>query len=102
MALTVTASDAEARHSAYSSHRHDCEPLYRLFGVRLGDRQADLCGRDHLTAAQLTLRVKPLRGIKQHTNPDHRLLGCAKLQRRKVDPGAAFPYQAILDRAFQS
>jgi N-acetylmuramoyl-L-alanine amidase len=69
-------------------------------------------GRDPFPEAQLTSLVKLLRdirqrrgitrdGIKRHSDLDHALLPCDKSQRRKVDPGAAFPYKATLDRVFQ-
>ena len=62
--------------------------------------------------AQLASLVKLLRdikqrrgitrdGIKRHSDLDHALLPCDKTQRRKVDPGTAFPYKLILDRVFQ-
>jgi N-acetyl-anhydromuramyl-L-alanine amidase AmpD len=40
-------------------------------------------------------------GIRRHSDLDHLRLPCDKTQRRKVDPGAAFPYESILDRVFQ-
>jgi len=69
-------------------------------------------GRDPFTDAQLASLVKLLRdikqrrgitrdGIKRHSDLDHALLSCDRTQRRKVDPGAAFPYESILDRVFQ-
>lgn len=69
-------------------------------------------GRDPFSDAQLASLVKLLRdirqrrgitraGIKRHSDLDHALLSCDRTQRRKVDPGAAFPYKAILDRVFQ-
>jgi N-acetylmuramoyl-L-alanine amidase len=69
-------------------------------------------GRDPFPEAQLTALVKLLRdirqrygiardGIKRHSDLDHALLSCDRTQRRKVDPGAAFPYRSILDRVFQ-
>lgn len=69
-------------------------------------------GRDPFPDAQLASLVKLLRdikqrrgitrdGIKRHSDLDHALLSCDKSQRRKVDPGAAFPYESILDRVFQ-
>ncbi len=70
-------------------------------------------GHDPFPAAQLTTLVKLLRnikqrdgitraGVKRHSDLDHALLPCDRTQRRKVDPGAAFPYQAILDRVFKT
>lgn len=69
-------------------------------------------GHDPFPEAQLASLVKLLRdivqrrgitrdGIKRHSDLDHARLDCDKSQRRKVDPGAAFPYKAILDRVFQ-
>jgi len=69
-------------------------------------------GRDPFPEAQLATLVKLLRditqrrgitraGIKRHSNLDHALLSCDRTQRRKVDPGAAFPYESILNRVFQ-
>ena len=69
-------------------------------------------GRDPFPEAQLASLVKLLRdirqrrsitrdGIKRHSDLDHARLSCNRTQRRKVDPGAAFPYQSILDRVFQ-
>jgi len=69
-------------------------------------------GHDPFPDAQLAALVKLLRdikqrrgisrdGIKRHSDLDHALLSCDRTQRRKVDPGAAFPYQSILDRVFQ-
>lgn len=69
-------------------------------------------GLDPFPEAQLASLVKLLHdikqrrgitrdGIKRHSDLDHALLSCDRTQRRKVDPGAAFPYQSILDRVFQ-
>jgi N-acetylmuramoyl-L-alanine amidase len=41
-------------------------------------------------------------GVKRHSDLDHAMLSCDRTQRRKVDPGAAFPYQAILDQVFKT
>ena len=68
-------------------------------------------GRDPFPDAQLSSLVKLLRditqrrsitreGIKRHSDLDHALLSCDSTQRRKVDPGAAFPFKSILDRVF--
>lgn len=68
-------------------------------------------GHDPFPKAQLDTLVKLLRdikqrrgitrdGIKRHSDLDHAPLWCDRTQRRKVDPGAAFPYKAILDRVF--
>ncbi len=69
-------------------------------------------GRDPFPAAQIDALVKLLRditqrrsigpgGIKRHSDLDHGKLKCDRSQRRKVDPGAAFPYQLVLDRVFR-
>jgi N-acetyl-anhydromuramyl-L-alanine amidase AmpD len=39
-------------------------------------------------------------GVKRHSDLDHGRMTCDKTQRRKVDPGAAFPFQRVLDAAF--
>jgi hypothetical protein len=39
-------------------------------------------------------------GVKRHSDLDLRTLPCDRSMRRKVDPGAAFPFEAVLDRAF--
>jgi N-acetyl-anhydromuramyl-L-alanine amidase AmpD len=68
-------------------------------------------GIDPFPEAQLETLVKLLtdikqrrgikrEGIKRHSDLDHGKMSCDKTQRRKVDPGAAFPYKAILDRVF--
>jgi N-acetylmuramoyl-L-alanine amidase len=70
-------------------------------------------GLDPFRDAQLASLVALLRDIKQrrgitrdgitrHSDLDHTLLPCDRTQRRKVDPGAAFPHESILDRVFQS
>ena len=70
-------------------------------------------GRDPFPEAQLTSLVKLLsdikqrrgitrEGIKRHSDLDHARMSCDRTQRRKVDPGAAFPYESILDRVFNS
>lgn len=70
-------------------------------------------GRDPYPAAQLDSVVKLLRDIQQrrhisrdhikrHSDLDRGHLSCDKAQRRKVDPGVAFPYETVLDRVFQS
>jgi len=69
-------------------------------------------GIDLFPEVQLTSLVSLLRdikqrrgitrdGIKRHSDLDHARLSCDKAHRRKVDPGAAFPYASILDRVFQ-
>jgi len=39
-------------------------------------------------------------GIRRHSDLDRGMLACAPHERRKVDPGAAFPFQSVLDRTF--
>ena len=69
-------------------------------------------GLDPFPDAQLASLVKLLRdlkqrrgitrdGIRRHSELDHALLPCDRTQRRKVDPGAAFPHESILDRVDQ-
>ena len=69
-------------------------------------------GLDPFPDAQLVSLVKLLRdikqrrgitrsGVKRHSDLDRALMPCDKTQRRKVDPGAAFPYKSILDQVFQ-
>lgn len=68
-------------------------------------------GRDAFADAQLTALVELLRGItqrrgiprdgiKRHSDLDQGRLPCDREQRRKVDPGAAYPHEAVLDRVF--
>ena len=68
-------------------------------------------GRDPFGDAQLAALVELLRdirqrrgirrdGVKRHSDLDHGMLHCDRTQRRKVDPGAAYPHQSILDRLF--
>jgi N-acetylmuramoyl-L-alanine amidase len=70
-------------------------------------------GIDSFPEAQLVALVTLLRdiqlrrgirreGIKRHSDLDHGLLPCDRKQRRKVDPGAAYPHESILDRVFQA
>ncbi len=68
-------------------------------------------GVDPFPEAQLIALEKLLRdivarrgiaraGIKRHSDLDQGRMPCDRTQRRKVDPGAAFPYAAMLDRVF--
>jgi N-acetylmuramoyl-L-alanine amidase len=68
-------------------------------------------GVDPFPEAQLDSLVKLLRDIKErrgikreamkrHSDLDQALSPCDRKQRRKVDPGKAFPYEATLDRVF--
>lgn len=68
-------------------------------------------GRDPFPPAQLATLELLLRdivqrrgiarqGIVRHSDLDHGRMPCDAAQRRKVDPGDAFPYQATLDAVF--
>jgi N-acetyl-anhydromuramyl-L-alanine amidase AmpD len=68
-------------------------------------------GREPFPEPQIASLVKLLRdiverrgitreGVKRHSDLDHATMPCARDQRRKVDPGAAFPFDAVLDRVF--
>jgi N-acetylmuramoyl-L-alanine amidase len=70
-------------------------------------------GVDPFPEAQLNSLVKLLReikerrgikreGMKRHSDLDQALSSCDRKQRRKVDPGKAFPFENILDRVFTS
>jgi N-acetylmuramoyl-L-alanine amidase len=55
----------------------------------------------------LLLDIKARRGVKRsgvvrHSDIDQGRLPCDRSKRRKVDPGSAFPFQAVLDRVFPS
>lgn len=39
-------------------------------------------------------------GIKRHSELDRRMMSCDRSKRRKVDPGEAFPFGAVLDGVF--
>ena len=82
----------------------------RSIGIELVN---DGDGRDPFPEAQLAALVKLLRdlkqrygiardGIKRHSDLDHAMMPCDPTQRRKVDPGAAFPYKTILQRVFRT
>lgn len=68
-------------------------------------------GLDPFPEAQITSLVRllsdirlrhaiPRTGIKRHSELDTAPLPCDKTRRRKVDPGGAFAYEAVLDRVF--
>jgi N-acetylmuramoyl-L-alanine amidase len=69
-------------------------------------------GVDPFPEAQLAALVDLLRDIRRrrhniqrssivrHSDLDQAPLPCDQTQRRKVDPGAAFPFEAVLDRTF--
>jgi N-acetylmuramoyl-L-alanine amidase len=69
-------------------------------------------GKDPFTQPQLDSLVNLLKGIvqrhaikpsgiKRHSDLDKALSDCDPGKRRKVDPGAAFPMQSIVNRVFQ-
>ena len=39
-------------------------------------------------------------GVVRHSDLDLRMLPCAPQQRRKVDPGSAYPHRQVLDAVF--
>lgn len=39
-------------------------------------------------------------GVKRHSDLDASMLPCDRTRRRKVDPGDAFPFEAVLERVF--
>ena len=68
-------------------------------------------GRDPFPEAQLASLVNLLRDLRQrhgiprsgvvrHSDLDRAALPCDRTQRRKVDPGDAFPLDAVLDRVY--
>lgn len=68
-------------------------------------------GVDPYPDAQLSALVDLLRdiaqrrgitreAIKRHSDLDQTMLPCDAARKRKVDPGAAFPYETVLDRVF--
>ncbi len=70
-------------------------------------------GIDPFSEAQLDALVKLMReivarhpikrdGVKRHSDLDRGLMSCDPTQRRKVDPGHAFPYATVLQRVFQN
>jgi N-acetyl-anhydromuramyl-L-alanine amidase AmpD len=44
----------------------------------------------------------PRDGIKRHSDPDRGRLACDPSQRRKVDPGAAFPLESVIGRVMDA
>jgi N-acetylmuramoyl-L-alanine amidase len=87
--------------------------VFRFSGRSIGiELVNDGDGRDPFPAAQIASLEGLLRdivrrrgiaraGVKRHSDLDHAILPCAPRQRRKVDPGAAFPFEPVLDRVFQ-
>jgi N-acetyl-anhydromuramyl-L-alanine amidase AmpD len=68
-------------------------------------------GRDVFPPAQLDALVSLLRdvvrrnriprsGIRRHSDLDHGMMSCDRSRRRKVDPGAAFPFDAVVERVY--
>jgi N-acetylmuramoyl-L-alanine amidase len=68
-------------------------------------------GRDPFAPAQIDSLVKLLQDIaqrhrlgrdavKRHSDLDRRRLPCAPERRNKVDPGDAYPHEAVLQRVF--
>ncbi len=68
-------------------------------------------GLDPFPEAQLATLVDLLRdlkarwrvkreAVKRHSDLDQALMPCDRRQRRKVDPGAAFPFNVTLDRVY--
>lgn len=88
--------------------------VYRVSGRSIAiELINDGNGIDPFPEAQLASLVKLLiditqrygitrEGVKRHADLDHTRLPCDRKQRRKVDPGDAFPYKLILDRVFSS
>jgi N-acetyl-anhydromuramyl-L-alanine amidase AmpD len=100
---TVAASIPEAQVAHH---------VFRFSGRSIGIELVNAGdGRDPYPAAQIASLVELLRdivrrrgigrdGIERHSDLDRAMLPCAKDRRRKVDPGAAFPYRDVLDRVF--
>lgn len=70
-------------------------------------------GIDPFPAQQLTALVALLTdieqrhgigraGVRRHSDLDLGRLACDRAQRRKVDPGPAFPYESVLDRVYRA
>jgi N-acetylmuramoyl-L-alanine amidase len=68
-------------------------------------------GVDPFAPAQLDSLVTLLRGLRQrhgiakdgvvrHSDLDQDVMPCDRSRRRKVDPGDAFPFEAVLERVF--
>jgi N-acetylmuramoyl-L-alanine amidase len=86
--------------------------VYRVSGRSIAiELINDGDGRDPFSDAQLAAMVELLRditqrrgirreGVKRHSDLDQGRLTCDRMQRRKVDPGAAYPHESILDRVF--
>ena len=70
-------------------------------------------GKEPFPQAQIDATVELVRDIaqrrrivranvKRHSDLDHSVLPCKPHQRRKVDPGPAFPYERVLDAAYKT
>ena len=68
-------------------------------------------GRDPFPQAQIDALVTLLRdivrrrgiardAIQRHSDLDNAMLPCDRTRRRKVDPGDAYPHEAVLERVF--
>lgn len=87
--------------------------VFRYSGASIGiELINDGDGRDPFPEAQLAALVQLLRdiaarrgigrdGIKRHSDLDRSMLPCGTGQRRKVDPGEAFPFERVLERVYQ-
>jgi N-acetylmuramoyl-L-alanine amidase len=49
----------------------------------------------------VTRRSLQRSAIVRHSDLDRAMLACDRSQRRKVDPGAAYPHEAVLNRVFE-
>lgn len=54
---------------------------------------------DLLRRLSRTYGIGP-KGVKRHSDLDTGSMACAPERRRKVDPGAAFPYEEVLHRVY--
>ena len=100
---TLRASVPEARMAHH---------VFRYSGRSIGiELVNDGDGVDPFPQAQLTSLVGLLQDIRQrlgvvragvvrHSDLDHGAMPCQRTARRKVDPGDAFPYEAVLDRVY--
>jgi len=86
--------------------------VYRVSGRSIAvELINDGDGRDPFPAAQLDALVNLLRelrlhhgiarsGVQRHSDLDTAPLPCDRTRRRKVDPGDAYPHDAVLERVF--
>lgn len=100
---TLRASVAEDR-VAHHVHRFSGRSI-AIELVNEGD------GRDPFPQAQIDALVTLLRdivrrrgiaraAIQRHSDLDNAMLPCDRTRRRKVDPGDAYPHEAVLERVF--